>query len=83
MAETPTTIEILGPGCRRCQETHRVVASVVAESGLACEVVKVESIDRMVELGIMATPAVAFDGRVVMAGRIPTPEEVRTALGLA
>lgn len=83
MSETPKTIEILGPGCPRCKETHRVVLNVVAESGLACEVVKNESIDRMVELGLMATPGVVFDGRLVMAGRIPKPEEVRRLLNLA
>jgi len=82
MSETPKTIEILGPGCPRCKETFRVVQSVVAEAGLPCEVVKNESIDRMVELGVMATPAVAVDGRVVLFGRIPTPGDVRKALNL-
>ena len=76
-------IEILGPGCPRCHETHRVVRHVVDESGLGCEVRKVESLERMVDLGVMMTPAVAFDGRVVLAGRIPKAEEVRRLLGLA
>lgn len=80
MSETPKTIEILGPGCPRCKETHRVVLNVVAESGLSCEVVKNESIDRMVELGVMATPAIAVDGKVVFFGRIPTPGDVRKLL---
>jgi len=35
-----------------------------------------------VELGVLATPAVAFDGKVVLAGRIPRPEEIRRLLGL-
>jgi small redox-active disulfide protein 2 len=64
--ETPIkTIEILGPGCARCHETHRVVRHVVEQAGLDCLVQKNESIDRMVELGVLRTPAVAFDGRVV------------------
>ena len=83
MGEVPKKIEVLGPGCPRCKETYRVVLNVVAEAGLSCDVEKVESIDRMVELGLMATPGVVFDGRVVLAGRIPRPEEVRKALGLA
>ena len=48
----------------------------------ACVVQKATSIDRMVELGVPATPAGAFDGRVVLSGHIPTAEEVRELLGL-
>ena len=83
MGETPKTIEVLGPGCPRCKETYRVVLHVVESAGLSCEVVKNESIDRMVELGLMATPGVAFDGTVVISGRIPKANEVQQLLGIA
>jgi len=76
-------IEVLGPGCARCHETHRVVKHVVDEAGLDCQVQKVESMDRMVELGVLKTPAVAFDGRVVLSGRIPKSEEVKQLLDLS
>jgi len=82
MSHVVSRIEILGPGCARCRETDRVVRQVVQEAGLDCRVEKNESIDRMVELGILATPAVAFDGKVVLAGRIPKSEEIRRLLGL-
>ena len=82
--ESPVSvIEILGPGCARCHETHRVVKHVVDEAGLDCLVQKVESLDRMVDLGVLRTPAVAFDGRVVHQGSSPESEEVRRLLGLA
>jgi small redox-active disulfide protein 2 len=76
-------IEVLGPGCTRCKETFRVVQHVVEQSGLAIEVVKDESIERMMALGLMATPGVAIDGKVVISGRIPKAEEVRQLLGVA
>ena len=76
-------IEVFGPGCVRCQETYRVVRHVVEQAGLACEVVKNESYPRMTELGIMATPAIAIDGKVVMTGRVPKADEVRRVLGVA
>jgi len=76
-------IEVLGPGCARCHETHRVVRHVVDEAQLACEVQKSESMDRMVELGVLKTPAVAFDGKVVLSGHIPKSDEVKQLLGLA
>lgn len=81
MTETPTkTIEVLGPGCTRCKETFRVVMHLVETERLPFTVVKVESMDRMVELGVLATPAVAVDGKVVFSGRIPKTEELRPIL---
>lgn len=82
METTVEQIEVLGPGCARCKETHRVVSQVVEEAGLACAVAKTESVDRMVELGVLSTPAVAFDGRVVHQGSIPKPADVRRLLGI-
>jgi small redox-active disulfide protein 2 len=76
-------IEVLGPGCARCQETHRVVRHVVDEAQLGCEVQKSESMDRMIELGVLKTPAVAFDGKIVLSGHIPKSDEVKKLLGLA
>jgi len=73
-------IEILGPGCTRCKETYRVVQSLVEAERLPFDVVKVESIERMVELGLMATPGVAIDGRLVIYGRIPKADEMRKIL---
>jgi len=82
--ETPVKlIEILGPGCARCQETHRVVRHVVDEAKLDCRIEKSESIDRMVELGLLRTPAIAIGGRVVHQGSIPKAQDVRRLLGLA
>lgn len=75
-------IEILGRGCTRCRETFRVVKHVVEESGLAIEVVKDESYERMAALGLMATPGVAVDGKLVISGRIPKASEVRDLLGI-
>ena len=76
-------IEVLGPGCARCKETHRVVLQVVEEAQLDCEVQKSESMDRMIELGVLKTPAVAFDGKVVLSGHLPKSDEVKQLLGLA
>ena len=73
-------IEILGPGCTRCKETFRVVKHVVEQSGVDAEVVKEESYERMMALGLLATPGVAIDGKLVFSGRIPKADEVRQLL---
>jgi small redox-active disulfide protein 2 len=73
-------IEILGPGCARCKETYRVVQHVVEVDHLEADVTKVESMERMIELGLLATPGVAVDGKVVLSGRIPKVDEIRKLL---
>jgi small redox-active disulfide protein 2 len=83
MAVAVNLIEVLGPGCPRCHETLRVVRHVVDEAHLACAVRQDESLERMASLGVMRTPAVVFDGSVVLSGRIPKSEELRRLLGLA
>jgi small redox-active disulfide protein 2 len=76
-------IEILGPGCTRCKETFRVVQHVVEQARFDADVVKNESIERMMALGLLATPGVAVDGKIVVSGRIPKADEVRQLLGIA
>ncbi len=76
-------IEVLGPGCARCKETYRVVRHVVEQAGLNVEVIKEESVERMMALGLLSTPGIAIDGKVVLNGRIPKAEEVRALLGVA
>jgi len=83
MSTSVNVIEVLGPGCARCHETHRVVQHVVDEAKLDCVVQKSTSIDRMIELGVLSVPAIAFDGKVVLSGRIPEPDDVRRLLSLA
>ena len=73
-------IEILGPGCSRCKETYRVVQQVVETDHLDVDVEKVESMERMIELGLLATPGVAVDGKVVLSGHIPRADEIRKLL---
>jgi predicted thioredoxin/glutaredoxin len=45
--------------------------------GVEAEVVKVDSIDQIVERGVLSTPALFIDGRMRMAGRVPTVDELR------
>jgi small redox-active disulfide protein 2 len=78
-----SVIEILGPGCARCHETERVVRHVVEQAGLPCLVQKNAAIDRMVDLGVLRTPAIVFDGRVVHQGSVPKSDDVKRLLGLA
>ena len=70
-------ITVYGPGCAKCKQTEEIVHRVVAETGIAAEVVKVSDIKEMITAGIMSTPAVAVDGVIKVAGRVPKADEVK------
>lgn len=74
-------IEVLGPGCAKCKQTYEVVAAYVKENHLPHEVVKVEAIEKMMAYGIMVTPAVAIDGKVVLKGKVPAKSDLDKLLG--
>jgi small redox-active disulfide protein 2 len=71
-----TDIRVLGPGCYRCQALYENTLLAVSDLGLDAEVTKVEDIREMLSRGIMASPALVVDGRLVMAGNVPTPSKV-------
>lgn len=86
MSATVHVLEVLGSGCARCQDAYRVASHVVdglRTPEITWEVVKQESYERMAELGVMSTPAIAVDGKVLAAGRVPGADELRMLLALA
>jgi len=68
-------IEILGSGCPKCKTTEEIVKKVVKKIGIKAEVGHVYDINKMIEYGVMMTPAIAIDGKIVIEGKIPTEEE--------
>jgi len=70
-------ITIYGPGCMKCKLAEELVRRVVAETDSTVEVTKVSDIKEMVTAGVMMTPAIAVDGVMKIAGRVPKPEEVK------
>jgi len=73
-------IEILGPGCPKCKKVAELTEQAVKESGIEAEIVKVTDIKEIVNRGVMFTPALAIDGEVKSAGKIPSVEEIKTWL---
>jgi small redox-active disulfide protein 2 len=66
-------IRVLGPGCFRCQALYENTLMAVEELGLDAEVVKVEDIREMLQRGIIGSPALVVDEKLVMEGSVPTP----------
>ncbi len=73
-------VTVLGPGCPKCRVVEKAVRQAVEEMGLDANVSKVEDIREMMKYRVALTPAVAIDGVVKIAGRIPTLEELKQLL---
>jgi small redox-active disulfide protein 2 len=73
-------LEVLGMRCAKCQKLQESTEAAARELGLECEIEKVTDLDRIVELGIFLTPALAVDGEVKVSGRVPTPAELKAIL---
>lgn len=70
------TIQVLGTGCKKCVSLQDNVETALKELGIEAEVQKIEDINKIIEFGVMTTPALAVDGEVKLVGRVATPQEI-------
>lgn len=70
-------IQVFGPGCAKCSKLYENVQTAVQELGLACEVEKVTDLQALLALNVLTTPALVVDGQVKLAGRVPSPAELK------
>ncbi len=73
-----TNVKVLGSGCAKCGATLALIKEVVAARGLDVELEKVEDMAQIVGFGVMSTPAVVVDGKVVHSGGIPVRAKVES-----
>lgn len=71
-------IKVLGSGCRNCEITANVIAQAAKELSIEIELEKVTDIAEIMAFGVMSTPGVVIDGKVVHSGGIPGPDQVRS-----
>ncbi len=69
-------IKVLGTGCANCQNTLKLIDEVARAKGVAVQLEKVEDLQQIMIHGVMSTPGVVIDGRVVHAGGVPTRAKV-------
>ncbi len=73
-------IQILGPGCPRCQTLADNVHKAVQELGIDAEIEKVTEMGKIMSLGVMSTPGIVVDGKVKGTGRLFTVDEIKKML---
>jgi len=73
-------IIILGTGCPRCKTLEKLTRETIQELGIPASVSKEEDIVKIMNYGIMHTPGLIINGKVVLSGRIPTSKELKEIL---
>jgi small redox-active disulfide protein 2 len=73
-------IQILGTGCTKCQKLAENAKQAADHLGLDYEMEKVTDINQIMSFGVMSTPGLAVDGKVVVTGKVPSPAELEKLL---
>ena len=69
-------IKVLGSGCSRCKQLEKVTRKAIVEGGIDATVTKVEDIAEIMRYGVMVTPALVVNEKVVSKGVIPSVSEI-------
>jgi small redox-active disulfide protein 2 len=69
-------VKVLGPGCARCNTTAEMVKAEAEKAGVAVTIEKVTDYVAIASYGIVSTPGIVIDGKVVHAGGLPKAEDV-------
>lgn len=70
------TIEVLGSGCANCRRLEANAREAAAAAGIEAEITHVTDPREIVARGVMSTPGLVIDGRVVSTGRVPNPGDI-------
>ena len=70
-------LEILGTGCPKCKQLVANAEEALKDLNLKAEIIKVTEIDKIIEYGVMMTPALVIDGKVVSAGKVLSKGKVK------
>lgn len=73
-------IKVIGPGCSNCKRLEDNVRNACNELNLNVEIEKVSEINKIIECGIMSTPALIVDDKILFSGKVPSVEEIKKML---
>jgi small redox-active disulfide protein 2 len=76
-------IKVLGPGCNNCKNLERVTRQAIDDLGIDATIEKVTDYPTIAGYGVLSTPALVVDDKLVLSGRVPTVSHVRDILSPA
>lgn len=76
-------IKVIGEGCEKCDKLYENTCLAVKELGLEASIDKVEDLMDIVRLGVMTTPSVMVDGKLIISGRVPKVKDIMKMLNLS
>ena len=79
---TKMNIKVLGTGCPKCKMLEKAVINSLSELNIQADVSKVEDIMEIMQFGVMRTPALVINEKVVLSGRLPNDKELKSLLNL-
>lgn len=77
---TMKKIQILGTGCSKCQKLTENAKAAAEQLGLDYQIEKITDLSEITRFGVMITPALAVDGKVISTGRVLDVSAIRTLL---
>jgi len=69
-------IQVLGTGCAKCKTLEQRVKEVVLEESIQAQIIKVEDIVEIMKFGVLSTPALMVNDKVVLSGSLPSKKEL-------
>jgi small redox-active disulfide protein 2 len=69
-------IKVLGTGCANCKNTQKLIEEMAKEKGVEIKLEKVDQLQDIMSWGVMSTPGVVVDGKVVHAGGVPSRDKI-------
>lgn len=69
-------VKVLGPGCKRCETTAQMLRDEAARLGVAANITKITDYAEIAAFGIVSTPGIVVEGKVVHAGGLPRTEDL-------
>ena len=73
-------IQVIGIGCARCNELERRVRDTLVEMNVAADIEHVKDLKLFASMGILMTPGLVVDGKVVAQGKVPSKDELKKLL---
>ncbi len=73
-------IKVLGTGCTKCKKLEQQIKETVAEMGIEANIEKIEDIYKIMQYGVMRTPGLVINEKVVLTGRLPKLNELKELL---